>query len=736
MGSGRHDTARQDTKPRRDSDSRLDAAIVRAAKSQERYRLLFEQTPAGLLTYDRDLIIRDVNASLVEILRSDRPSLVGLDMHRLRDPSVLPALEAALAGDSGTYLGSYRATTSSANLWISLRSVPLRDPVSNEITGGIGIVEDVTERREAEEVQTALYEISEAVHDSADLDALYCRIHEVVARLMPAENLYIALWDADTEMVRFPYFVDRQDPPPQAHKAGAGLTEHVLRSGESLLMTRDEIRRRIEEGAFRARGALPAFWLGVPLRTQKGTLGAMALQSYDEAVRIEPAHHRMLGFVAAQVAQAIERKRSEAQIERMAYFDSLTDLYNRRMLHEQAAHVLAQARRHGRQAALLYLDLDRFKQVNDTLGHDAGDDLLVEIGGVLRRFVRKSDVLARLGGDEFALLLPESGEMQAGRSAARLLETLDRTFELRGRRVHVGASVGVAIFPEHGADLDVLLKHADIAMYNAKDQGGGFAFFRPERSPYSVQRLDLESKLRQDLVRDALEVHYQPIFDIASLEACGVEALVRWNDEDGVPIAASEFVPMAEESSLIVRLDRWVLGRSVRELADRATTRGRHRLAVNISARSLQDPDLMHHIRSELAGNGMAAEWLMLEVTESTAIRDLEMSSRVLGELRDLGIGIALDDFGSGFASINYLRRLPCDRLKIDMELTSEIGRSVQGEKLLETAMMLGRALDLEILAEGIERQEQLEWLRDRGCDLGQGYLLGRPVPLERDPED
>ncbi|MDA8018456.1 MAG: EAL domain-containing protein [Thermoanaerobaculia bacterium] len=713
-----------------ESDPRLDAAIVEAAKSHERYRLLFEQSPVGVLTYDRDLVITDLNHRLEEILQSSRQSLLGLDMKRLRDQNVVPAMRAALAGETGEYEGEYRATTSQAQLWISLRAVALRDPISSRITGGVGIVEDVTERHEVEKVQSAVYEISEAVHATADLQALYRRIHQIIDRLMPAENLYIALWNADTELIRFPYFVDVVDPPPDPQKTSAGMTDHVLRSGEPLLMSREDIEERIDAGVFRVQGAIPAFWLGVPLRTKSGTIGALALQSYDESVRLDSAHRRMIGFVADQIATAIERKRHETQIQRMAYFDSLTDLYNRRMLHEQAGHLLAQAARRGREAALLYLDLDRFKHVNDTLGHDAGDDLLVDISADLRSFVRQSDLLARLGGDEFAVLLPEACRMEAARSAGRLLENLDRTYELRGRDVHVGASVGIALYPDDGNDLETLLKHADIAMYHAKERGGGFAFFEAASSPYSLGRLELEARLRKAVENDALRVLYQPLVDPSDGSIHCVEALERWTDERGRSIPAGEFVPVAEDSRLVVQLDRRVLLRALTDLSA-LPTNARPRLAVNLSARSLHDRDLVNGIRSSLEASGISPQMLVVEVTESTAIHDLQMSSRALDSLRALGISVALDDFGAGYASITHLRALPCDRLKIALELTAEIGRSRRGESLLETAIQLGHALDLEVVAEGVELPEQLDWLRERGCDLVQGFLVGRPAPLE-----
>lgn len=718
--------------PAKGSDPRLDAAMLEAAKSRERYRLLFEQSPVGVLTFDRDLRITDVNLRMEEILQSDRDRLVGLEMETLEDRRVLPAIRAALEGRRGAYDGRYDATTSDARIWVSVRSVPLRDPSGDEITGGICIIEDVSERREVEEVQAAIYEISEAVHDTEDLESLYRRIHGVIARLVPVENFYLAIWDPSTEIIHFPYFVDREDEPPPPQKAGTGLTEHVLRSGEPLLMTHDEIRERIDSGDFQARGHLPAFWLGVPLRTHESTIGAMALQSYDESVRIEARHRRMLGFVAGQIALAIERKNHEKQIERMAFFDGLTNLYNRRMLQEQAERILAMAERHGWQLALLYLDLDRFKNINDTLGHDAGDDLLAAIAGQLRAVLRRSDTLARLGGDEFAVLLTQSSQVEAARTARRLLEALDRPFDLRGRRVHIGASLGIALYPQHGDDLEALLKHADIAMYRAKSKGGGFTFFTPEESPYSVRRLDLEAQLRQAVQDGTLELFYQPIVVVGSGRVRAVEALARWYDADGQAIPAAEFIPLAEESDLIRQIDYWVLNQVLVDSARWQQVEPTLQLAVNISARSLHHRDLVDRVEAELAASGVDPGRLVLEITESSAIRDPETAARVLRDLRRLGVSIALDDFGAGYASITQLRQLPCDRVKIDRGLIAEIGEEGRGEKLLLAAIRLGQGLGLEVVAEGVEEPHQLQWLRQRGCDLAQGWHLGRPIPLER----
>ncbi|MDX1631975.1 MAG: diguanylate cyclase, partial [Thermoanaerobaculia bacterium] len=511
----------------------------------QRYRLLFRQSPVGVLHYDTDLRVSDVNESLCRILRSSREKLVGLDMKELRDTRVLPALEAALRGEHGRYEGQYRATYSSAEVWVSLRTVPFHD-ARGRVRGGIGIAEDITERKEGERIQRALYRLSEAVHEAEDLAALFETIHRTLGRLMPAENIYLALYDEETRSLRFPYFVDERDEPPEGSlPLGRGVTEYVLRTEEALLAGPDDLTSLERAGEIELRGALPASWLGVPLKVGQEATGVLALQSYDPEVRFGEKERSVLAFVAEQVAMTVERKRQEAQIARMAYYDLLTSLPNRRMLQEKVPHFLAMGRRKGWPVSLLYLDLDRFKMINDTLGHDAGDQLLVAIARELERCVRASDLLGRLGGDEFAFVMSEAGPEEATRLARRVVEVLDRPFVVRGERVHVGCSIGIAVFPEHGETLEELLKHADIAMYRAKDSGVEYSVFDSEWSPYSRERLALEAELREAVAEERLVLAYQPVFRVADGSRAGVEALVRWPRE-GEEVPAAELVSLAE----------------------------------------------------------------------------------------------------------------------------------------------------------------------------------------------
>jgi diguanylate cyclase (GGDEF)-like protein/PAS domain S-box-containing protein len=701
-------------------------------ESRERYRLLFEQSPVGVIHYDAELRISDCNESFRRFLGSSYEQLVGLDMTRLRDQRVVPALRTALAGRHGFYEGPYEATTTAAQLWVTLRTVPFHGP-DGSVQGGICIVEDVTQRRQVEEVQRATYEISEAVHDTADLGELFRSIHAVLARLMPADNVYFALYDSDADTVSFPYFVDQRDGQPPPQRARRGLTERVLRRGEALLADRAEIARLVASGDIVAGGTLPESWLGVPLRRGSDTIGAVVLQSYDPRVTFDAGHREVLVFVARQVAMAIERKRHEDQIEQMAFFDGLTGLYNRRMLHERAQQSLELARRRKSTVALLYLDLDRFKLINDTLGHDAGDELLAQIGGVLRGALRASDTLARLGGDEFAFVLDDADARRGHETARRILDSLDRPFELRGQQVRIGGSIGVAIFPEHGERLDELVQHADIAMYQAKARGGSISLFDPTGSPPSRHRLALESELRQGLAGGELELHYQPLLRVADGALAGFEALARWRHR-GVLRLAADFVPLAEESDLIRLLDWQLLRQALGEMARLLPPASALQVAVNLSTRTLRAEGLCEHVAATLAETGLDASRVVIEITESAALADPERSYDTLRELVALGVGVAMDDFGTGFASLTYLRKMPLSRVKIDGSLISEIGRDRRGEELVQGAILLAHSLGLEVVAERVERAEQLDWLRERGCDLVQGYMLGEPMPAAEVP--
>lgn len=431
------------------------------------------------------------------------------------------------------------------------------------------------------------------------------------------------------------------------------------------------------------------------------------------------------------------RKRQQTQIEQMAYFDSLTGLANRRFLQEHTVEALAVAERMAWSVAFLYLDLDRFKSVNDTLGHDQGDELLVQISQRLSACVRDGDTLARLGGDEFGILLYQATRATTQQVGGRILDALHTPFSLQNHQVQVGASIGVACYPDHGSNLVELMKSADIAMYHAKRSGGGMAFFDPQHNPYSHERLEIETRFRKALAtpigtRQAEEIylHYQPVINLKTGKREGCEALVRWLSQQAW-VPPNLFIPIAEDCNLIFPLDQRVIQMALAQWS--ALGASGLQLSLNLSARTVCRHQIIHVLEEALATTGFPPHQLCLEITETALIQHPETTREVLISLKDLGLRLALDDFGSGYASVAYLRRLPLDRLKLDRTLTAGLGVNDLDERLVLACIAMGHSLGLEVVAEGIERPDQLTWLQAHACDYAQGFLFGRPQPWPLD---
>ncbi len=387
------------------------------------------------------------------------------------------------------------------------------------------------------------------------------------------------------------------------------------------------------------------------------------------------------------------------------------------------------AERDGRPFALCVIDLDRFKDVNDTLGHLAGDQLLQEVAFRLRQSLRASDTVARLGGDEFAVVLPDADAETATLAAQKVVEALGASLLLEDCEVAVGASVGIALFPENGGDADTLLRCADVAMYVAKQTRGGYALYAPEQDQPSSERLTLVGALRRAIADDELTLHYQPKVDCRTGAVAGVEALVRWQHPQQGLIQPDRFIPLAEQTGLIRPLTRWVLSTAVRQ------TRAWHdeglmlSVAVNLSAHDLQDPDLPRWVGEVLQRAGLDAEWLKLELTESALMSDPAQALQVLTELCELGARIAIDDFGTGYSSLGYLKRLPAHEIKIDRSFVADMAAEERDHAIVRSTIDLGHNLGLAAVAEGVEDRRTLELLGGLGCDLAQGFYLSRPLP-------
>jgi predicted signal transduction protein with EAL and GGDEF domain len=441
-------------------------------------------------------------------------------------------------------------------------------------------------------------------------------------------------------------------------------------------------------------------------------------------------------------------KRQEDRLRYLAYFDPLTNLPNRRSFIEQLNRILKRSQRRGVCAALLFIDLDNFKRINDSIGHGRGDKLLVEIAKRLTLELRQEDAItfmadddeekehdgsteiARLGGDEFTVVLSDIEHLGDVESVAkRILRKLSQPISLQSHNPVVTPSIGIAIYPNDGADPDALVRNADTAMYAAKAEGRAcYRFYNEEMNAKAVEHLKLEEELRDGIADNQLELRYQPQVDTRTGKVVSMEALVRWKHPERGMISPADFIPVAERTGLIIDLGDWVLAEAARHCAfwDEKGL-GAFRICLNLSPLQFNQPDLAENVGAFLSKSGLAPERLELELTESAIMTDAETNIAKLRDLKKLGLALAVDDFGTGYSSLNYLKRFPIDTLKIDQSFVADLS-SPDGEAIVDAILALSRTLKLQVIAEGVETEDQLKYLVERGCDLLQGYFLARPL--------
>jgi diguanylate cyclase (GGDEF)-like protein len=425
-------------------------------------------------------------------------------------------------------------------------------------------------------------------------------------------------------------------------------------------------------------------------------------------------------------------EQANAQLQHVATHDALTGLPNRLLLADRLEQAIARAERQHQRFALIVVDLDRFKSINDSLGHLAGDELLREVAQRLGRVLRKADTLARLGGDEFVLLLnkienPHDAEIVA----TKVLEDFARPVTISGLELHISASLGISVSPDDGTDSETLLQHADAAMYHAKKSGrNAYQFFAPAMNAFARERLELENGLRRALEQREFVLHYQPKVDVRTGRIDSAEALVRWRHPKHGLIAPAQFIPLAEETGLILPLGEWVIREACRQaFAWQAAGLRPLRVAVNLSAQQFRQKNLVGLVRDALAASRLESQYFELELTESAVMDDAEQSIEILRELSELGVRISVDDFGTGYSSLSYLRRLPLDKLKIDRAFIREVVTSRDDAEIVRAIISLAHALRLQVIAEGVETPDQLEFLNGLGCDQYQGFHFSAPIP-------
>jgi diguanylate cyclase (GGDEF)-like protein len=519
---------------------------------------------------------------------------------------------------------------------------------------------------------------------------------------------------------------------------GRGLAGQAFRSRRACIA--NDYLADSNTAAFHARARADGARSGAsfPLLVGGEVVGIMLFIS-AETNTFTPEFAELLERLTANVSFALEnfdradeKSRADERIEYLASHDSLTGLPNREMFNGLLRHAIETAQRHARKFAVLFIDLDRFKVINDSLGHDAGDMLLVEVSHRLRGALRASDVVARLGGDEFVVILEETTERHdVERIASDLLSMLGQPLQLSGHECHTTASIGIAMYPADGDDAQALTKNADMAMYLAKEDGkNGFRFFSRDVKVQSIERLTLETALRHALEREQFSLHYQPKIDIASSQITGVEALLRWEHPDFGMVPPMQFIPLAEETGLIVPIGRWVL---MEACAQNMAWQRRGLLpvsmAVNLSPRQFVDAHLLRDVDEALAASGMSPVLLQLEVTESMVMRNVARAVRVLDAIQSRGIRLAIDDFGTGYSSMSLMKQFPIDTIKIDRSFVRDLAEDPEDQAIAQAIISMGKALGMTVVAEGVETSEQQEFLRSHACDEMQGYLFSRPLP-------
>jgi diguanylate cyclase (GGDEF)-like protein/PAS domain S-box-containing protein len=709
-------------------------------QTSKRLEALIDASPLAIVVRDTEGRVEKWNAAAQRMLGWTEQEVLGRLAPLLppgREQEAPCNRERILRGEAFSDVETVRMRKDGTAVSVRMSAAPVYDSAGSPVSY-ITILTDVTERKHTEQRQNLENAVTLLLAEAQSMEDVMPRVIQTLCEGLG--YVYGARWILDNK-------------------------ERVLRCAESWCVpdTAVEDFRRVSAGRVEVPG-MPGglnrrvwatsapYWiadLGQELALRRaleaGLQNAFALpilaggefygvmEFFGRGTRPRDEHVlEIANTVGMQIGQFVGRKQAETNLQFFASYDPLTGLFNRGIFNQRLQQALAQAQRFARSLAVLFIDLDGFKFVNDTLGHSAGDIVLTEVAARLRATLREGDIIARMGGDEFVVLIEEfEGAPQVAEVAKKILETVARPFALHNHDYTLTASLGVSTFPEDGSDAQTLLKNADIAMYRAKDDGkNNFRFFAPEMNVHLIERLSLENDLRQAVDRGEFVLLYQPKVGVRDGQVSGVEALVRWQHPAQGMIGPSEFVPVAEDAGLMAVIGEWVLHTACRQVqAWREQGLPLVRMAVNLSLRQFAHENLIQVVRGALHQYAVDPDRLELEFTEAMVMRNPDRAEKLLVQLEELGVRLVIDDFGTGFSSLNYLKRLPVDGVKIDRSLIHHLLHDAGAVALTRAVIAMAHSLDISVVAEGVETRAQWEFLQQLGCEEMQGNYFSTPVP-------
>lgn len=712
--------------------------------SEERYRLLLSHLPVGVFHFDSNLVVTYCNDRLADILHNSIERIVGLDMKMLKNQSALIALKNSLAGKTDYYEGQYLATFSDADGWVNMTCAPSQND-RGDVIGGIAIVRDITGQKQAEKYEQFRSHTLERLAGDEPLSSILEAIVQGVEQLNPAMLCSILMLDTSGKHLgkcvapSLPEFYNAAIDGIEIG-IGAGSCGTAAFTGQRIIV--ENIATHPYWATYKelaARAGLGACWSQPILSSSSQVLGTFAIY-HHEAHTPSEFDISLIEQSAHLASIAIERKQIEEQVSQLAFYDPLTRMPNRRMLVDRLKQALAYSARSRQTGALLFIDLDNFKSLNDTLGHDVGDMLLQQVAQRLMSCLRESDTVARLGGDEFVVMLNNLG-VQSLEAAAqtkavgeKILAVLNQPYLLATHECHSTSSIGATLFYGNQQPIDELMKQADIAMYQAKNTGrNALCFFDPQMQENIASRVALEVELRKALAGQQFQLHYQIQVD-SSHRPLGAEVLIRWIHPERGLVSPAQFILLAEETGLILPIGQWVLETACAQLKvwqQDELTRDLV-LAVNVSAKQFRQIDFVAQVKSIVLRHAITPSLLKLELTESMLQENIEDTITTMNELSEIGIQFSLDDFGTGYSSLQYLKRLPLDQLKIDQSFVRDLATDSSDKAIVRTIIAMAQSLNLDVIAEGVETEQQRQLLFKRGCIHYQGYLFSKPVPIEQ----